>query len=119
MQTFNLVQIPPAELRQLIRQELEAYFNEKKIEVKQEQPVKQIVDIDGLCKARPELGKKSTIYKKTMKGLIPHSKSGKKLLFDLAKVDAHTRKEYLSNEVKTVEQTKADTMDKLRQSSRV
>lgn len=50
-----------------------------------QQPI--IVDIDGLIAARPFIGTKSTIYKKSHRGEIPHSKNGKRLIFDLKKID--------------------------------
>lgn len=50
-------------------------------------PPKRIVDLDGLLKARPYIGSKGTVYKKVSKGLIPHSKNGKRLIFDLQVID--------------------------------
>ena len=47
----------------------------------------KIVTLEKLIELRPVLGSKSTIYKKTHSGTIPHSKRGKKLLFNLERVD--------------------------------
>lgn len=46
-------------------------------------PQRRIVDISGLVCTFPELGKKSSIYKLTSSGDIPHFKRNGKLLFDL------------------------------------
>jgi len=60
-------------------------------------PNARVVDLDGLIKARPFIGSRSTIYKKVSRGEIPHSKSGKRLIFDLNAID----KWLLSNSIKT------------------
>ena len=66
----------------------------------------QIVDLDGLLKARPFVGSKSTIYKKVSRGEIPHSKRGKRLIFDLKTIDHWL----LSNKIKTADEIQAETM---------
>lgn len=48
----------------------------------------KIVSLEKLIELRPVLGSKSTIYKKTYSGEIPHSKRGKRLFFDLEEIDA-------------------------------
>lgn len=63
-------------------------------------PTKQVVDLDGLLKARSFIGSRSTIYKKVASGEIPHSKNGKRLIFDLHEID-----EWLvSNKIKTTKE---------------
>ena len=47
----------------------------------------KIVDFKGLMKYRPQVGSESTIYKKVSQDVIPHSKRGKKLFFELGKID--------------------------------
>ena len=64
----------------------------------------KIVDLDGLVKARPFIGSRSTIYKKVSAGLIPHSKRGKRLIFDLKVIDEWL----LSNKIKTVADLEQD-----------
>jgi len=70
-----------------------------------DKPEKKIVDLAGLRKVRPEIGCISTIYKKTSKGEIPHSKNGKKLFFHLDDID----KWLLENKVKTSAEILAET----------
>lgn len=91
--------------RQIVRKELEGFFKENRINVQQEEPTTKVVDLNGLLEARPILGSRSTIYKKVYKGLIPHSKRGKKLFFDLKKIDAWL----LANSTKTTEEIEAET----------
>jgi len=87
MQTIKLVQLPLPELQAIVQQELQKFFNSNSVMVKQERPILRVVDLDGLLKERPIVGSKSTIYKKVMKGDIPHSKRGKRLYFDLDTID--------------------------------
>lgn len=85
--------------RQLIQQELANFFSSTNItrEKNKESPNARVVDLDGLIKARPFIGSRSTIYKKVSRGEIPHSKSGKRLIFDLNIIDEWL----LSNSIKT------------------
>lgn len=71
------------------------------------QTKQKIVDLDGLIKARPMIGSKSTIYKKVSAGQIPHSKSGKRLIFDLNVIDQWL----LSNQIKTTDEIEAEAFD--------
>jgi len=68
-------------------------------------PQRKVVDLKGLLKHRPEIGSSSTIYKKTHQGIIPHSKQGKKLFFNLEKIDNWL----LENKVKTSAEIQAET----------
>lgn len=68
------------------------------------QPQKRVVDINGLLEERPFIGSRSTIYKKVSKGLIPHSKSGKRLIFDLQIIDDWL----VSNTMKTAAEIEAE-----------
>lgn len=85
--------------RQLIQQELANFFSSKNIarEQDKESSIPMVVDLDGLIKARPFVGSRSTIYKKVSRGEIPHAKSGKRLIFDLNAIDEWL----LSNSIKT------------------
>ena len=73
--------------RQLIREELQSFFQENPVKADHSQPEAKVVDLTGLLKARPFIGSRSTLYKKAYQGLIPHSKRGKKLYFDLTEID--------------------------------
>ena len=84
--TINLLR--EEQVRQLIQEELANFFQENSIVSKQETEEQKVVDLTGLLKARPFIGSRSTIYKKAYQGLIPHSKRGKKLYFDLKEIDA-------------------------------
>jgi len=75
------------QVRQLFQEELSIFFSETQINKVQEPKQNQVVDLDGLLQARPFIGSRSTLYKKISKGLIPHSKQGKKLYFDLNEID--------------------------------
>lgn len=97
MENVALNFLTDQQARQLFRQELEKFFLENSIKQKEEKQENQVVDLDGLLVARPYIGSRSTLYKKISKGLIPHSKQGKKLYFDLKVIDAWL----LENKVKT------------------
>ena len=99
MQDIVLISIPETTIRNIVEEAVEeavkkalANHHLSKTEVQS-----QVVDLNGLLIARPSIGSKSTIYKKISKGLIPHSKQGKKLFFDLKVIDAWL----LENKVKT------------------
>ena len=109
-----LTQLSISEIKNLFRDELEGFFKEKQITAKQDELTNRIVDLKGLLKARPIVGSRSTIYKKTYSGLIPHSKRGKKLFFDLKKIDEWL----LDNNVKTQEEIKAETEQYLKNKKR-
>jgi len=83
--------------RQLLRDELNSFFEKLNLHEKSDQEGIRVVDLSGLLKARPFIGSRSTIYKKAYQGLIPHSKRGKKLYFDLSEID----KWLLQNKVNT------------------
>ena len=84
--TINL--LTEEQARQLIREELASFFQQNEIAARQETDEQKVVDLTGLLEARPFIGSRSTIYKKAYQGLIPHSKRGKKLYFDLKEIDA-------------------------------
>jgi len=97
MENIALNFLTDQQAREIIRQELTKFFFENPILPKQEKPENKVVDLDGLLIARPFIGSRSTLYKKIAKGLIPHSKQGKKLFFDLQLIDQWL----LENKVKT------------------
>jgi len=74
------------------------------------QPERKVVDLNGLLEARPIIGSRSTIYKKVYRGLIPSSKRGKKLYFNLDEIDEWL----LVNKVKSAKDIQKDTEDYLR-----
>lgn len=92
--------------RQLIRRELENFFSENSVKIKSEKSEVNVVDLNGLLKARPFIGSRSTIYKKVSRGEIPHSKNGKRLIFDLKIIDEWL----LSNKVKTSADIEEETL---------
>lgn len=71
----------------IIRKELKEFFDSQAKNSQKEFLSNFVVDLNGLIKARPFIGSRSTLYKKVSKGLIPHSKQGKKLYFDLNEID--------------------------------
>ena len=71
----------------------------------QDKQATKVVDLNGLVAARPIVGSKSTIYKKVHQGLIPHSKRGKKLYFNLEEIDTWL----LEAKVKTTAEMVAET----------
>lgn len=99
MEEITFTQLSVSELRQIIQEELSKFFSQYESISKQTSEQK-VVDLNGLLKARPFIGSRSTVYKKVSSGLIPHSKSGKRLIFDLRLVDEWL----LSNKVKTVKE---------------
>lgn len=96
MEQITFTQLSENELRQIIQEELKNFFSNYSFQ-KEEIFEQKVVDLNGLIKARPFLGSRSTIYKKVSSGLIPHSKNGKRLIFDLRKIDEWL----LENEIRT------------------
>lgn len=104
---FNFLTDEQARL--FIREELEKLFKELLPTLNQGSPQCQVVDINGLLKARPFIGTKNTIYSKVRTNQIPHSKPDKKLYFDLIEID----KWLLSYKVKTAEELEKEANDYL------
>ncbi len=100
--------------RQLIREELEKLFQDISPIINQGVQQCNVVDLNGLLEARPIIGKRSTINKKIQHGIIPHSKQGKKVYFDLNEID----KWLLSNKIKTVEELEKEARDYLKNKRR-
>lgn len=113
MQNLVLAQLSEPEMRQMFRQELEDFFSNHIGKPKEDEPPK-VVDLNGLLKHRPLVGSKSTIYKKAHKGLIPHSKRGKRLYFDIRQIDEWL----LSNRVKTVQEIENEMQEHLENKKR-
>ncbi len=82
---FNF--ITDKQLKECLKEVLKEFFTENTVRSVAEEPQTKIVDLDGLIKARPFVGSKSTIYKKVYQGKIPYSKQGKRLIFDLEEID--------------------------------
>lgn len=97
MENLVFTQLSIPEIRNLLRQELEKFFLENTPVIKDTPEQSKVVDLDGLLKARPFIGSRSTIYKKVSDGIIPHAKNGKRLIFDLQVIDEWL----LSNRIKT------------------
>ncbi|MCB9341958.1 MAG: helix-turn-helix domain-containing protein [Lewinellaceae bacterium] len=72
--------------RQFLREELAKFFSENPPATSPKETGKTAFNIDEFCDYTGL--SKQTVYKKTGKGLIPHSKRGKRLYFDKLKVDA-------------------------------
>lgn len=107
MENVIFTQLTPSEIKQLFREEIHAYFSENSTNTESSNQQSNIVDLDGLLEARPYIGSRSTIYKKVRIGLIPHSKEGKKLYFDLQEID----KWLMSNKIKTPSQIQEEAQD--------
>lgn len=105
MTDIVLISIPEAKIRHIVEQSVKSALNAHKSESDPE-PNERVVDLDGLIKARPFIGCKSTIYKKVSRCEIPHSKNGKRLIFDLNAVD----KWLLSNKVKSKKEIEAASL---------
>lgn len=86
MSDIVLISIPETTLKNIVEQAVKKALEE--FQAKETKTENQVVDLNGLLEARPHIGSKSTIYKKVYQGLIPHSKRGKKLYFDLKEIDA-------------------------------
>ncbi|MCB0553023.1 MAG: helix-turn-helix domain-containing protein [Phaeodactylibacter sp.] len=105
MENVALSFLTDQQARQLFRQELEKFITDHSIGAKPGESHAKVVDLDGLIQARPFIGSRSTIYKKVSRGEIPHSKSGKRLIFDLNTIDDWL----LSNKVKTPAEIEVET----------
>lgn len=100
--------------RTLIQQVLETYFSNKSTKLSEPPLKNRVVDLKGLIKTYPFIGSRSTIYKKVSRGDIPHSKNGKRLIFDLNVIDEWL----LSNKIKTPSEIEAEAERYLNQRNR-
>lgn len=102
--------------RELLREELESFFAKNQLQFRPDNQESKVVDLDGLLIARPMIGCKSTVYKKASRGEIPHSKNGKRLVFDLEEIDRWL----LANKVKTANEinSEAKTLTNVRYTRR-
>ena len=98
MSELSINILTETQARQIIREELESFFRENLKHTIGNKEESKVVDLTGLLTARPFLGSRSTIYKKISNNLIPHSKEGKKLYFNLSEIDEWL----MSNKVKTI-----------------
>jgi len=101
----QVVVLSDTQAREIFQDELKKFFSDNPLTIEQDHPKERVVDMDGLIKARPFIGSRSTIYKKVSAGLIPHSKQGKRLIFDLNLIDDWL----LSNKIKTVQEIAQET----------
>lgn len=98
MQDIVLISIPKSTIQNIVEQAvIKAITDCERIK---NETTNIVVDLNGLIKARPFIGSRSTIYKKVSLGIIPHSKEGKKLYFSLKEIDEWL----MSNKVKTIAQ---------------
>lgn len=87
--------------RQILREELIRFFAENPPTTSPKETGKTVFNIDEFCQYTGL--SKQTVYKKTGKGILPHSKRGKRLFFDKEKVDAWL----LENSVKSLSEIEA------------
>lgn len=97
--------------RELFRQEIQRFFSTQTAQKEADKKESKIVDLSGLIAARPFIGTRSTVYKKVATGDIPHSKNGKRLIFDLNAIDEWL----LANNVKTAKKIEEETQKYLAQ----
>ena len=114
MEKVIITQFSASEIKELFREEIHAYFLDNPINVAALNTQTKVVDLDGLLAARPIIGSRNTIYKKASNGLIPHSKRGKKLFFDLHAIDQWL----LENKVKSPSEIEAEAANYLQQKNR-
>lgn len=95
--TANFNFLTDEQVRKIFKEELKNVLREMQLSDDTNDFQPRIVDLDGLLEARPFIGSKVTVYRKVSKGEIPHSKQGKRLIFDLNEID----KWLLSNNIKT------------------
>lgn len=82
----NLIAAIADQFREIVRQELESFYQSNPVQVAPQAANKIVFDLSQLCEHYHFCPQ--TIYKKTALGIIPHSKCGKKLFFDKAEIDA-------------------------------
>lgn len=82
----NLIVATTDQLRQIFRQELESFHQSNPTQAAPQEAGKTIFNLDQFCEYTGL--SKQTVYKKTGKGVIPHSKCGKRLFFSKVEVDA-------------------------------
>ena len=99
---MEVIVATPELLRLILREELELFrqFNPLQA-LPQHEAGKTIFNLDQFCEYTG-LSKQSA-YKLTGKGLVPHSKRGKRLYFDKAEIDAWL----LQNRVGNVSETES------------
>lgn len=111
MSEIILISIPETTIKSIVEEAVKNAITGIKVKGSSQNSV---VDLKGLLEVRPFIGSQSTIYKKVALGLIPHSKQGKKLFFDLAEIDNWL----LSNKIKTVAELKKEAANYLKNKRR-
>jgi len=81
----NLIVATTDQLRQIFRQELESFHQSNPTQAAPQEAGKTIFNLDQFCEYTGL--SKQTAYKLTGKGLVPHSKRGKRLYFSKAEID--------------------------------
>lgn len=82
----NLIVATTDQLRQIFRQELENFHQSNPTQTTPQEAGKIIFNLDQFCEYTGL--SKQTAYKLTGKGLVPHSKRGKRLYFEKSQIDA-------------------------------
>lgn len=103
----SLIVATADQLREIFREELEQYHKSNTQPIPQEAGL-VIFNLDQLCNYAGL--SKQTVYKLTGRGLIPHSKRGKRLFFEKNQVDAWL----LENKRATVADIKKEADEYLR-----
>lgn len=104
MENIIFISVSEETIKNIVEEAVKEAITKSQTNVETEQ---KVVDLDGLLVARPYIGSRSTLYKKISKGLIPHSKQGKKLYFDLNEIDAWL----MEHKVKSSAELKKDLAD--------
>jgi len=99
----NLIIATPDQLREIFRQELESFHQSCPTQADRQpgEVGKTIFNLDEFCEYC-KISKQSA-YKLTGKGLVPHSKRGKRLYFSKAEIDVWL----LQNRVGSVSETES------------
>lgn len=100
MQNLFLTQLSETEIRNLIREEFQSVLSDQP-QAEQSNP-KKILNFEEACTYLSI--SKSHGYKLTSKGLIPHSKRGKRIYFQKSELEQWL----LSNKVETVSDMKQE-----------
>lgn len=82
----NLIVATTDQLRLIFRQELENFHQSNPAQTTPQEVGKIIFNLDQFCEYTGL--SKQTAYKLTGKGLVPHSKRGKRLYFEKSQIDA-------------------------------
>ena len=110
MENLVFTQLSIPEVKQLFRQELEAYFTvNKQTTTTTAEPADRWFNVDDLINYLPDKPAKQTIYGKVSSNEIPHYKDAKKLRFLKSEIDVWLKQGRKKTSVEAQAEIEANT----------